>query len=422
MTKNRPSEDPSDLENQLEAFGSALGDRVSLKERVLADLCLSGTVNDDDSTRFPTSQTQPSTPWFGEFTMLQKISIGSVAVSALLAVTVWFSVVTATVSFAQVIENVQKAASYQADIKMVALTGKKKGQETHVGKWYWRAPFDHRMEVQRKPSGNQGSDEAMQITIGFPDKQGLSWDTQSKTFSVVPPRQGAVSPIMMLHTLANYQGDAAKQLGKKTIGIVSCDGFEIPLEEVDPSAGDGILTVWVSRKTKLPAQVTVRSLGMELNMEAFVWNRQLDDSLFSTLPPDGFEPRKRSDDAPVSDAEKVVAIVRSLSLFAELNEGKYPQVKVIYGDVMQRKLMELAGFADLDLDDQIVKSDLFKRILESTIGWATMTQIMQNNPEAAYNGIDVNVGDKEKVLVRWRLRDGSLQVIYGDLRSEKVAP
>jgi hypothetical protein len=39
---------------------------------------------------------------------------------------------------------------------------------------------------------------------------------------------------------------------------------------------------------------------------------------------------------------------------------------------------------------------------------------------AAYYGKAVGPCDKDKVLLRWKLSDGSYEVIYGDLRAEAV--
>ena len=46
--------------------------------------------------------------------------------------------------------------------------------------------------------------------------------------------------------------------------------------------------------------------------------------------------------------------------------------------------------------------------------------IQRTDPNLAYHGMTVGPGDKEKVLLCWKLNEGRYQVIFGDLRSETV--
>ena len=48
-----------------------------------------------------------------------------------------------------------------------------------------------------------------------------------------------------------------------------------------------------------------------------------------------------------------------------------------------------------------------------------MNVIQRNNADTEYNGLQVTPSDKDAVLFRWRLDDGTSQIIYGDLHTER---
>lgn len=109
-----------------------------------------------------------------------------------------------------------------------------------------------------------------------------------------------------------------------------------------------------------------------------------------------------------------MTITSALRKFAELNDGMYPQVKVIYGDVTQAKMLELGGYTGQTRGER-ARENLFKE-MEATIGWGTMNQIMRENATAEYHGLEVGPEDADKVLFRWK-KNGATHVIHGDLRT-----
>jgi hypothetical protein len=113
-------------------------------------------------------------------------------------------------------------------------------------------------------------------------------------------------------------------------------------------------------------------------------------------------------------------------LYAEFSGGQYPQVKMIYGDVMLDNLYKFAGIsleqylAAIQKDNKLIETDKerwnkYSRISESTKNWAELNGIMRHDATAAYNGLTVGPTDKDKVLFKWRRADGKDQIIYGDL-------
>lgn len=143
----------------------------------------------------------------------------------------------------------------------------------------------------------------------------------------------------------------------------------------------------------------------------------MDEALFSTVRPSGFRDATEPDYPMHVKLDKITSAFR---LYAELFDGKYPQVSEVYAGIAMGTLREKAGFAESGPDDNMLDDPLFKRIHDSAIGWYFMNLIRRDNPEASYHGLEVGPEDKNKVLFRWRLEDGSYQTIYGDLQTDRT--
>jgi hypothetical protein len=223
----------------------------------------------------------------------------------------------------------------------------------------------------------------------------------------------------MFDKLAEYRGKSQRNLDAKMIDGKQCDGFEIGLREIDPDASEGTLTLWVGADSQLPVEAEVRvetPILMVMRMTDFVWNREFDDALFDTSPPEGYQDISKPAD-PIDT--QVKQITEALELYAKLSGGRYPQVKTVYGDVIRDQMQEMAGFKGKP-DVKWFQDKNFQQITNATQGFARITVLQRNNPDAKYFGQDVGPKDAEKILLYWQLPDGKYQVIYGDLRSESL--
>ena len=279
---------------------------------------------------------------------------------------------------------------------------------------YWKTPNSHRRE---ELSNDPSKGEPKTVLILFEDEPGIEINNVTRTYRRKPAAQGHASPLTTLQELASYKKLAKQSLGTKTIKNVACEGYEIPLREIDQSIGEGTMTIWIDESTHLPVEYALKVYSdgeeREMRFSNFVWNPQLDPELFTTDAPAGF---KNTSQESKSVSEQTKRIVEALSFYSKLSGGKYPQVKVVYGDVIRDKLMELAGFEGRDRSEYL-EDDNYRLLLESGFGFAMMNEIMRNNPEASYHGLTVTPDDEDKELFRWKLDDGGYQVIYGDLRT-----
>ncbi|QDV25427.1 hypothetical protein [Aureliella helgolandensis] len=408
MNMNPSPESDSDIEKQLYRAGQSLRENISLSERVLEQLEIKDAPQ-------PIVRPAPTTRWsrfthFGELTMLQKLSITSLAASATLVLLAWVATSATHTSLAQVVENVRKATSYQADVRMDA------ADRNVTGRIYWRAPMDVRMEFDNRLG------EPREIDIFFRNKPGIGISNKTRTYRIHAARSGVSSPIMQLQELPNFEAEAQRRLGTKRIQGIECEGFEIEVSKIDPNVGAGTLTVWVNPVNQLPNTVSISFSDLAsptMIFENIIWNNALEDALFSTAPPVGYELAQPAKHSNPSVAEQVSAIIQSLRIFAELNDGKYPQVSVVYGDVIQAQLLKLGGYS-MPVDREQVRDKEYQEIMESTRGWAIMNGIMRDNAYASYHGFEVTPQDSDQALFQWRLDNGHEQVIYGDLHAETL--
>lgn len=410
MNEHQSTEPDGDMEQELMSLGKTLGEKLSLSQRVLDEL----DAADDNSILPPPAVPRLRRP-IGDLTMFQKLSVATLAASIALVATLWLVLSADSVSLAEVVENIRQATSYQADVRMETRMEVDGNKPSIVGKYYWRAPQDVRMETAM-------GDGFTRVEIIFRDKAGIEIDPRAKTYRVAAARAGASSPIMKLQNLSDFSQRAQKQLGEKSIDGSMCDGFEIKTSDIDPSAGNGTLEVWVDRTTQLPVLVEMQisdQVPTVMVFENIVWNSELNESLFSTVPPKDYKLKKPSNWSQRTNAEKLATMTSALKKFAALNGGKYPQVKVIYGDVTQAKMLELGGYEGV-IRGERARENQFADIMQSTRGWGAMNQIMRENATAEYHGLEVGPEDADKVLFSWKEKDGATLVIYGDLRTAEL--
>jgi hypothetical protein len=252
------------------------------------------------------------------------------------------------------------------------------------------------------------------VRILHRDRPGLEIDRQAKSYRVEAAMGGYKSPLMMVENLGAFRGTARQELGRKQISGSDADGIVLELRDIDPSAGPGAVELWVDADTKLPVLIEIRqTVGMPLvmRMDDFEWNVELDDALFDATPPTGFTNTSRPPEDQKDFVEKIKA---ALKLYSELSGGSYPRGTMIYGDVTRDEMLGMSGLKG-PIQQEWLRDKRYERVLLVTGGLARANSVLRDNSDAAYHGAEVGPRDAEKVLLRWRLDDGTYQVIYGDL-------
>jgi outer membrane lipoprotein-sorting protein len=336
---------------------------------------------------------------------------GPVAAAALGLLVVWASTRPPS-ALAQTTKALQEVKSYQCRITFVGHGADEDKQEKEVEILRWAAPGSLRTEsiTGGKP---------VNVRILVRGKPGLEIDHKYETFQRLEPLYEPMSPLLLLADLAKFTGAADRELPERTVQGQAARGFEIAVAKIDPDSGDGALRLWPAPRTKLPLrlELDLEDLGT-LVMEEFSWNVPT-DGWFDTEPPAKYQDETPTPAAPEHQTEH---IVKGLKAYAKYCGGKYPPVKMVYGDVTSARLFKAAGLSSPARGPTEVESakEEYHECSGAALGFSWINTIQRHNPDAAYHGKAVGPQDKGKVLFRWRLPGGDYRVIYGDLRAETV--
>jgi hypothetical protein len=360
---------------------------------------------------------------------IRRIATGGVGVIVLLAIVLlWECFNTSPLSaMEQMAENIRRAKSCQVtmtmEVQLVSEPGKEPVTSKMIMKTSWLAPRSYRNDFSGGPfAAGPGTTD-----IILPASPGIHLDHKAKTFSMRPPLRGIPS-LLMLDQLGNFSGHADRELGTKKIDGIDAIGFQIDGKKIDTDAYPGPVEIWLDRETKLPILVRYEmrspatSKPMIMRMEDFHWNIDLDPKLFVAEPPVGYvKEEKNSVEYP--GPEKVRAdIVLALKTYAELCGGRYPQITRSFGEPVRDAMYKGAGLSYPPTVVQSMHDKNYRRVFDAFQGFAVFNRVIRDNPDVAYYGKTVGSADKDKVLLRWKLEDGSYQIIFGDLRCESVAP
>jgi outer membrane lipoprotein-sorting protein len=333
------------------------------------------------------------------------------AVFALIALSLAWQTVGSQSALAQTAKALRGVKSYQCHMTGVEAGADEAKDTTEVGMLYWAAPGFYRMDVRE-------GGKLITVSILIRGKPGLEIDHKYKTYKRLEPLHQPDSPLEFLHELAKFAGKADRELPVRKIKGKEARGFEIALEKIDPDR-EGTLRVWPDPETKLPLRVEMDFPDTcTMIMDEFAWDLPT-GKLFETEAP-----AKYQDETPPawSAEDETQHIVKALKVYAKFCGGKYPQVKIVYGDVTSGRLFKAAGLSNphniAPREEQLTTR--YGECSPARLGFAVINSIQRHNPDAAYYGKTVGPEGARKVLFRWKRSDDNYQVIFGDLRSEEV--
>ena len=350
--------------------------------------------------------------------MKQRVAFSGMALAAAVMLAAWLMVAGQPLSaMEQVAAAVREAKSFT-----FRLVTDKRDPAPNITKVFWIAPGSLRMDDNR-------DDVRVGYSVEPYGQSGIFVNHDKKTFMRTGSRR-YLPPIFMVSRLGELSGNADRELGSRRVDGREVRGFQVALDKVDPdwwgvtpAASDvkaATLDVWVDRATNLPvliegSQADPFEPNSKFRMQDFEWNVALDPAVFNAEAPTGYADETPK---PLSFPERVEQIVDSFKTYAELFDGHYPHVTVIYGDPQSHQLSEKLGLTAPTSDQ--ADSEAYAKALRASQGFFLIWDILRGNFDAAYHGKTVGPNDKDKVLLRWKLDDGNYRVIYGGLNSETV--
>ena len=372
--------------------------------------------------------------------MRRRIAVlGSVGVAAILGfLLLWGGIGASPVSaMEKMAENIRRAKSFKFVMVHRFLPPAPTAVD-YTSTVYWRAPNSAggvgsmRFEMKR-PKGWKGQPGEIiePVWIQVPGKPILNIEHKTKTFCRYASSSKTTewSLCQSFQDLGKLSGEADRQLGVKIIKGKKVRGFEIDNQKINPDDVPGPVEIWIDAETNLPVSIHHKSQidgnygDLHFDVAQFTneitdieWNLPFDAKLFDTTPPKGYTDTTPK---PPASREQIREIVGMLEHYAKTNGGRYPSANRVEG--LNAAMDE--WFQDIKRKQP--RSNYFTKELEEKLeivgkGATQIENIEVNDPDAVYHGKTVKSGDKNKVLLRWRLNDGRHEVIFGDLHAETV--
>jgi hypothetical protein len=349
----------------------------------------------------------------GVLTMRRALTGGAAAAAVLAGCFLLWQALQPPSALAQVARAIRDAKSYRCRVAAVQRDDQGKEKVAEVGKLFWAAPGSIRHETYK-------DDKLAEVTVFPVGKPGLEVDHREESYRRLGVHQNRTSPMMLMARLAAFSGQADRELPARQVGGKKAAGFEVASSKVDPDlVGDGTLRVWADPDSNRPVLVEMQQTSTDpwfLRFERFEWDVPT-DKWFDTEPP-----AKYADKTPAEPTvEEVTAdIVNGLKTFAKHSGGKYPQVKIVYGDVTMYELYRNAGLSNPPSAEDTQKEE-YSECIKAVRGFSLINHLHRYNPDAAYFGKTVGPEDKDKPLLYWKLDGGEYRVIFGDLKAETVS-
>lgn len=298
------------LRSQLEAFRSRLGEME--EPRPLAGRPAANVV---DRARADSRRASPSHQAIlpSGTSVCAPISRVAAAVFVLIlaGVALWFHVSGTQYAFADCVKPIleAKSATFKA-------TFERNGKQLATANGMWLAPSRERMELQQPG-------QHLEITIGDTGKGvGLRINSAKKTVivnKVVGLSREELALMNPFDEIRSLILDAEKpDVKRESLGEKEVDGRRVVGWRV---SGPGLhapgftVTIWGDPQAGLPIRIESYSVleGVKSTMSDFAFNVDLDESLFSIVPPTGYTVQTVEVDASPPTEEDLITLLREYS-------------------------------------------------------------------------------------------------------------
>jgi len=222
-----------------------------------------------------------------------------------------------------------------------------------------------------------------------------------------PPKDPAIATTANLRNLVDKTG---KSIGKKQIGAVEAQGYRLTIETGQE------LTIWADPKTRQPVRIDVTTnIGgqtLRSSISDFEFDPELDDSLFSLDPPQGYALQKASltasDDK--DDGTPEVAVAKLLRTYAENAGGIFPTRLDDWSSYDQQfQKLGIKGATDpvmMRLVNLVVRVQMF---------------ILERKADYGYKADGVKLGDASKIIFWYKPKNKqTYRALFGDLHTADV--
>jgi outer membrane lipoprotein-sorting protein len=253
----------------------------------------------------------------------------------------------------------------------------------------------------------------------------LDWN-QNKGISLWPPKRQfidfeasnyqhdpAQDPFMVVEKLRTLPDQADEVLGEKEIDGRVLQGFRVTKDDM-------INTVWVDPQTAQLVRVEIEytnAPGMNTIMTDFQFNVELDDSLFSLVPPEDFTRLEVQADVSTVTEQDLIEYLQMWSTWTK--DGTFPPTfNPIELPKVTAEMIRQGKFSESETSQQQRQAEA----MQMYRGIMFVTQLTAES-NWRYAGENVKYGAAQ-TPVFWYQPEGyeTYRVIYGDLSVKDVAP
>ncbi len=212
-----------------------------------------------------------------------------------------------------------------------------------------------------------------------------------------------------IEALRSFRDGSEEMLGKQEINGQDAVGFQV-------RKGGGNWTIWADAQTGIPIRIEVEG-GMfgeaTVTLTDFKLDVDLDESLFSLTPPEGYTLEEMQVDASVPSEKDVIEALRFMADI--MDDSTFPPEFTIQGMSEVVKRIE-----DLASNDEEKEAGL-RGLLIPAIRAFMFVRMMTADNDWHYVGKDVKLGEAQKPVCWW-LPEGSdtYRIIYGDLSIQDI--
>ncbi len=249
---------------------------------------------------------------------------------------------------------------------------------------------------------------------------------QEKGITILPPRKQFIEIEMSnlpndpaqqqfeaIEKLRTLPDRADEELGTKEIDGRVLQGYRVTEENV-------INTVWIDPQTRelvIVEMEFVSAPSMSGIMTDFQFDVDLDDSLFSLTPPDGYTRMEIQVDLSDITEQDLIEFLRLWSSWTK--DSTFPPT--LNPAELAKLAMEMEKQGEFG-DDQTPEQERLQHVMQMTRGLTFLLNLPAES-NWRYAGEDVKFGDAGTPIF-WYRPEGSetYRVIYGDLSVKDVAP
>jgi hypothetical protein len=382
---------------------------------------------------YPKHRLQPTVRTVGLRRIIMNKPIIKLAAAAVIIIAVLVvinNIDSSGVAWAQLIEHVEKIKTvvYRMKATMKGMPGPSANQTMEIdmqAKFVYDVGFciDGCTSVGKERISTKTYvifDEGALVTVMPEQKKYLKMKLTGELLEQMEKENG--NPRKMLEEMMKHE---YTKLGFDTIDGIEVEGIEV----TDPAMGAGmfdqlVARLWVDVQTNLPVLMTMKAstrdgkVSLDMVMDDYQWDVEIDAN--------ELEPNIPADYKLLADAEFGVDsdgkdIVETLKFFAEFADGRYPSSlagMTVVKEFSEALIMKFGGRMPLGDPNE---EEIAKIIKLQSIGM-TYAMMIKDGNDPAYYGDRVTAQFQHAVLMRWKIKEDTYRVIFGDMTVEDVSP